>query len=189
MNIIEYDPQTGAVLSLISVIEDQDMPAGITNYIIVDDNFPTDFLSDWEIQNGIAVQTAIVSEREDAKTLVDQKIGETRLLFITEIAGQNMTYQRKEEQARSYVADPILAELNISQYPFITKEASATGLTNAQVAANVITQADGWVSLGSDIEAIRIGSKMELEAATTSIDIETALNDFQTDIANLLAAQ
>lgn len=101
---------------------------------------------------------------------IDREAGEFRKQFITDIAGQELTYQRKETEARAYVLD------DAGTYPFLQAEATATGVTMSDLAAAVITQADEWIEMGAAIEGLRMGAKVAVAAASTKATKEAAAN-------------
>lgn len=101
--------------------------------------------------------------------------------FLTPGAGQAMTYQRKEAEARAWSedADP-------ASFPFLALEASATGATIADVAASVIAAADQWALIGAAIEGARLGAKKAINDPDASLEqIEAAA---VIDWASLLSA-
>ncbi len=99
---------------------------------------------------------------------IDAEAEGMRALFITPGSGQALTYIRKEAEARAYVAD------NGASTPLLTAEASATGVTVADLAATVIASADQWTAIGAQIEALRIGAKQGLSQAANLLEIAQA---------------
>lgn len=92
---------------------------------------------------------------------IDAEAELIRKSFLTPGEGQAMTYQRKEAEARSWVAD------NTAATPFLDAEAPARGMTIAELAAEVIQLADAWVVIGSAIEGLRMGAKTTIAASVT----------------------
>lgn len=101
---------------------------------------------------------------------VDVAAETLRLRFLTPGAGQAMTYTRKEAEARAWTADAA------APVPFLTAEAQARQMTLADLAAEVIAQADAWVTVGAAIEAIRMSAKADVAAAATLGAIVGAAN-------------
>lgn len=105
-----------------------------------------------------------------AKTLVaiDSQAEASRLRYVTPGAGQAMEYTATEAEARRWAVGE-----SFTLYPFLAAEAdaveAATGTrpSEAVVVADVIAQADAWVTIGSTIKRIRREAKMAVEAATT----------------------
>lgn len=84
-----------------------------------------------------------------------------RQRFLTPGAGQALTYQRKEAEARAWQAD------GLSATPFLDAEAIARGMTIEAVVEEVIRNADAWIKAGAVIEAKRMGAKAAAASATT----------------------
>jgi len=91
--------------------------------------------------------------RETAAASIDVQAEAMRQSILTPGAGQAMTYQRKEAEARAWSLD------NDAATPFLSAEASARGLTIADLAAEIIQLADAWVAAGAAIEGLRMGAK------------------------------
>lgn len=92
---------------------------------------------------------------------IDAEAEQIRQRFLTPGAGQAMTYQRKEAEARAWMAD------NTAPTPFLSAEAPARDVTVADLAAEVIMLADQWTAIGSAIEGLRMGAKAALQRAGT----------------------
>jgi hypothetical protein len=91
---------------------------------------------------------------------IDAEAEIIRQRVLTPGAGQAMTYQRKEAEARAWSLD------NDTTTPFLTAEADARGMTIADLAAEIITLADAWVAIGAAIEGLRMGAKAAVGRAT-----------------------
>jgi hypothetical protein len=102
---------------------------------------------------------------------IDRQAGVERCRFITSIPAQALTYQRKETEARAWLAaeapDP-------AGFPFLSREAAATDQTIDALAAEVAASADQWADLGSRIEAARIGAKRAVTLAVGETDKRAA---------------
>lgn len=81
--------------------------------------------------------------------------------FVTPGETQMVRYQRKEAQARAWLAD------NNASVPMLVAEAAATGVTVAALAAIVVATADAWGAIMDMVEGVRIGAKKEVTDATT----------------------
>lgn len=103
----------------------------------------------------LSVLRAAVADRIDAQA------EQVRQAFLTPGAGQAMTYQRKEAEARAFITDPSTA------VPFLEAEAVGRGISIADVAAEVISSADRWIAAGALIEGRRMRAKAMLAEATT----------------------
>lgn len=114
---------------------------------------------------GLAALEKLLHERIDAQA------GAVRLRFISDSPGQALTYQRKEAEARAWVADP---ETPMASLPFLAAEVAATEADAAACAATIIAAADAWAQVGSTIEGCRIAAKRAVSAATNASDMAAA---------------
>ncbi|MBD8638287.1 MULTISPECIES: hypothetical protein [unclassified Sphingomonas] len=91
--------------------------------------------------------------RNTASASIDAQAEVIRQSILTPGAGQAMTYQRKEAEARAWSLD------NDTTTPFLSAEAGAREMTIADLAAEIIELADAWVAIGAAIEGLRMGAK------------------------------
>ncbi|MEG3084818.1 hypothetical protein U1707_14285 [Sphingomonas sp. PB2P12] len=84
---------------------------------------------------------------------IDVEAERVRMSVLTSGSGQAMTYQRKEAEARAWTDDAT------TQTPFLSAEADARGMAIADLAAEVIQNADVWTTIGAAIEGLRMGAK------------------------------
>lgn len=116
---------------------------------------------------------AMAQDQTAAQAQVDHAAGRARLRYITDVPGQQATYQRKEQQAREWTE---------AGYPepapsFIAAEAEALDTTPQAIAVQVITLADFWAYVkGPEIEAARIKHKALIRSATTLEAVQAALD-------------
>lgn len=121
------------------------------------------------------VAGALVAELEalklDCVARIDEAAEIARSRFLTAGAGQALTYQRKEEEARAWTSgsDP-------AAFPFLASEAIATSVTVNELAAIVVLQADAWRVVGAAIEGLRMGAKKAVRDATTVAAAHAATN-------------
>ena len=107
--------------------------------------------------------------RTSANLAIDQGAEIARGVSTTEGAGQAMTYIRKAEAARLFVAG---AELTEAQMSRLTDEAERTGATLEQAAAKIIEKADEWEARDAQIDSIRLAAKKAVAEATTGREID-----------------
>lgn len=100
---------------------------------------------------------------------VDRAAETVRLRFVSEGAGQMLTYTTKAAEARAYLAD------SSSPVPFLEAEAQARGMTVAALADEVAGMVEQWTAIGSRIEGSRMGAKAALTRATNLAEISMAL--------------
>jgi hypothetical protein len=99
---------------------------------------------------------------------IDAQAEAERLKYITAGYGQAMTYMAKNAEALGYLAN------NAYPTPFLTAEAAATGTTVAALALVVRDAAIAWQAAGAQIEALRMGAKAAIAAATDFVEIAAA---------------
>ena len=104
-----------------------------------------------------------------AASQVDRAAEAFRLRFVTDGAGQAITYQAKAAEAAAYLAD------DAAVVPFLAAEATARSMSVADLAAEVSQRAAAWTVIGSRIEGLRMGAKAAIETATNLAEISTAL--------------
>ena len=104
---------------------------------------------------------------EQCRCAIDAIASDCRLRFISSGVGQEATYIIKESQAHAF-RDAGYPD-DLTQYPYVAAEASATGKTPQQAADDLMATADSWnYVLGPQIEGIRRAKKIALESCATS---------------------
>jgi hypothetical protein len=92
---------------------------------------------------------------------IDNEAEQVRGRFITALPGQVGTYWLKAEVARKWLAD------NTSSTVMLASEARSRRMTIADLAAEVIANADAWAFAADAIEGLRWDAKFEMAQATT----------------------
>ncbi|MDQ0558298.1 hypothetical protein QO004_000071 [Rhizobium mesoamericanum] len=111
----------------------------------------------------------------DLKASIDVAAERERLKYITGGAGQAMTYQQKSDEARRYFAMREAGETPISSgFPLLSAEIGITAPTLDEVATVVRGAFQEWQIIGGAIEAVRLGTKAAIDAATTEAAAEAA---------------
>ena len=151
-----WDKQSLADVGLVEIVNEV-VPAGhsITgsNLVVVDGGVVRQFTT--EPIDLDAVRTSM-------KDGIDAQAEQERRKYITQGAGQAMTYQAKAAEAIRY------HETNgQGDYPFLGEEVGITGDTLASVAATVLTMHHEWQIIGGQIERERLQAKKEVDSATT----------------------
>jgi len=95
------------------------------------------------------------------RTDIDNAAEGARSAFITQGAGQALTYQRKLEEARAYQNNPA------GDFPLLSASVGPDGANLAEVAATVIATSAAWSQLAAAIEAIRLHGKMRVGQGAT----------------------
>jgi len=107
----------------------------------------------------------LLSELKDRiKRQIDAHAEAARGHFITQGTGQAMIYQRKAEEAKALIAAG--GTPNPADYPFLSASVGIEADNLAAVAALVLATEAAWVQVGTAIEAIRLGAKQAVDAAT-----------------------
>ena len=121
-------------------------------------------------------------ETERARFLrrVDSDAENVRLKYITDGAGQAMTYQEKADQAKELVGlgqaavNAMTAQDLQSNYPTVAASVGIEASTAWDVADLVDQKRLFWRQKSYEIEARRLGGKKAIGDATTVADIQAA---------------
>lgn len=111
--------------------------------------------------------------KADAIALVNGLAGECRARYLTVVPGQAETYLLKADELRAYdAAYPVITP---SDYPILSAEATATGMTLDAVASLVRTTRAAWLQLAAHVEGMRRGAITRIELATSEADVLAAI--------------
>lgn len=102
---------------------------------------------------------------------IDAEAERARLAHITGGAGQAMSYLQKAAEAKACLAD---AGPDSAAYPLLAAEIGITAPTLGEVAQVVAAAHNGWTVIGAQIEALRLGAKAAVSAATDAATAEAA---------------
>ncbi|GEO82850.1 hypothetical protein [Pararhodospirillum oryzae] len=105
---------------------------------------------------------------------IDILAGEARQRWVTDVPGQEGTYQAKAAEAAALASDPAP---DPAEYPYLSAEAVETGASLAETAALVAATAAAWAQANATIEARRRGWKTRAAAATSPADLLVILSD------------
>lgn len=97
-------------------------------------------------------------------------------------------YQRKEEEARAFVASGSPEAPEPDAYPILVAEAAARGLSLADMAAEVIVAADAYHALAAHAEAARARLAIAVNAAALAGDLAAMQAAADTEIEIVRAA-
>lgn len=106
---------------------------------------------------------------------VDGHAGGIRSRYITEITGQDATYQAKLTEAQAYQAAGSPADA--SAYPYILNESQRKGAPPAVIAGLYIKTNQQWTTINAPLEGIRTAGKDKINAATSQADAQKAHDD------------
>jgi len=130
------------------------------------------------VEGGIAPNAEPIpldSLRARAVAAIDAAAEQARLAWITGGAGQALVYQRKSDEARRY-ASVVAAEgtPEPSDYPVLAAEVGITAPDLAGVVAVVQGLDAAWAQVAAAIEALRLGAKAAVAAASDAAAIQAA---------------
>lgn len=137
-------------------------------------------------QTSIAAKDAELFEllKKEAVLSVNTAVGKIRTQFITDIPGQEMIYQMKEQEARRYVAaNP--EPMDLTDYPLIEAEVGITAPTAYQLAQVWLNMAGMLLFIGSKLEGIRTAANGMIESSANDTEIQNALDYFKTALGVL----
>lgn len=123
--------------------------------------------------------------KQGAIVQVDNTAGMVRERFITNTAGQELTYQEKADQAADFAAANYPVG-QLANYPFIQVEINVTGLSAQDATDAILARRAVWVQKGSLIEEARLIGKRDINIATNASEIDIAKT---TAINTMLAIQ
>ncbi|GGB21546.1 hypothetical protein GCM10011380_08910 [Sphingomonas metalli] len=104
---------------------------------------------------------------------VDNEAERVRSRYVTALPAQIGTYVLKEAAARAWLAN------SSASTAMLLPEAAARGMTIADLAAEVIANADAWTQLSGAIEGVRFAAKARIAAAPTiGAIVQAALLDW-----------
>lgn len=101
---------------------------------------------------------------------IDVACGDMRRRFVTDITGQDATYQLKLAEARRWQSgdDP-------ADYAYLGREAAKRGVTLAALVAEVLATAALWIeTIDPELESSRVAAKKQVLAATSAAQIIAA---------------
>ena len=120
----------------------------------------------------------IEEQKQEFLVQIDKLAGEKRLQYITDGAGQEVTYTAKLADAQAYILAGYPTD--VTPYHWIDAEATATGNTPTNVADFIVYTAHAWAEVGSKIEGARQAAKIGVNAATTIGDVRTIMETYKT---------
>lgn len=111
----------------------------------------------WSVQD-----QNLATVKSQYKSQVDAAAEGIRSQFITGGAGQSMTYLEKSKQATAYLQDPAP---NANNYQMLTSLVGIDGDSVVEVAQVVKQRHDLWITIGAQIESVRLGAKRNIDSA------------------------
>ena len=105
--------------------------------------------------------------RRDAINRVNQRAGESRARYLTDVPGQEITYMLKAAEDARYLVAAESGTPDALAYPMLNAEAVASQATMTDTVTLVATTAAQWKQLAAYIEGLRRGAIVAIERATT----------------------
>lgn len=121
----------------------------------------------------------LAKKQKEAIAEINSTMSEVRKAYVTDIVGQDMLYQAKEEEAKAYLLN---LPVDLVDYPLISGEIGITGTTAYEVAQVYVNMAAQWKQLAGTLENLRLGAVKEVEEATTISAITSAKTNYMTAI-------
>lgn len=122
----------------------------------------------------------LIIERDRLKAEIDRAAGMVRKTYLTDIPGQDTTYDRKRREALVAIDDPSPTE---TKYPLLFAsigiEVPDTGnpKTDCDAMCALVKNAeDGMAPVGGKIERLRLGGKKAVNEAQTVEDAQAIAN-------------
>lgn len=161
-----------------------DLTEGKANWIEVADQ-AIETLDGWVVEGGALVLADLTAYRRKAIAQINGAAGQTRLEFITDIPGQQMLYQAKEQEAAAYLAESP-APVDLSAYPLMAAEVGPglTALTPLDLAQTWLAMANQWRLVAAAIENVRL---LHVYAVEQAADLAT-IDQYVAQALSLLAS-
>ena len=107
-----------------------------------------------------------------------------RRKHITPIAGQELMYIRREDEAKHFLAEnPEPTDLR--GYPFIRAKSKSAKMSAYEAAQIFLNMAAEWDGFSATIEEVREAAVDAIEDAATKAIVDLITSDFEEDIAEL----
>lgn len=107
---------------------------------------------------------------EFALLSVDGAAEDVRNSFITAKAGQILTYNIKESEARKFIAEN--RPDDATDYPMLAAESKGRNIDINSLADIIISKANEWIVIAANIETIRLQYKDLLKALDNSTEVD-----------------
>jgi hypothetical protein len=108
-----------------------------------------------------------------SKGRIDKSAEAARSRVITVGSGQAMTYIRKAEAARLFIAGVALTD---AQTLRLQDEATRLSITIEEAAQQIVMIADQWEAIDAQIDSMRLSSKAAIDAAISGTEVDDVMN-------------
>jgi hypothetical protein len=148
------------------------------------ENATVESLLDAGIPPEVVAAAELAEAQRSAFSRIDAEATTARARHVTVIPGQELTYQRKADQAREYLA-LVPDARGAATFPLLIGEAAALGVDPAVHAGLILGRDAGWAMTEAAIEVARVSGKAAVRAAG---DVESVLAARDAAVAALAAA-
>lgn len=104
----------------------------------------------------------LASFKTELYAKIDGKAEELRAALVTEGTGQSITYLRKADAARAYLAGQ---EISDAQMQRIQDEATRMGMSLEAAAQHIVDTADAWEAHDAEIDKVRLDAKAMIQTS------------------------
>jgi hypothetical protein len=118
--------------------------------------------------------SALAGFRSASTLLIDELAEASRSRVITAGSGQAMTYIRKADAARMFLAGTKISDAQMSR---LDDEATRLGITREEAAESLVATADAWETLDATIDNTRLTRKSLIEKATSLQEIRQIVEE------------
>lgn len=150
-------------------------------FVVVPDDF-AEPLAGLSVVDGQIQRHDMGPVRAEGIAQVNAASDAVRKLFVTEIAGQQMLYLRKETEARAFLAADPEPE-TLEAFPLIASEIGITGETAYQVATIFSFLAAQWLGLATTLESLRLGAIARIEAAPDAASVAAIVQEVEASLS------
>ena len=131
-----------------------------------------------------AKQAPLKKVKTEAVYRVNCVADEIRRLYITPIAGQELIYMKKEEEAKTFLALETEPE-DLSDFPFIGSEIGSTGMSPREVAEVFYGRSQAWKYIGVMIEKLRVNTLSGIKNASSEEEVSQLVEFYEEDMEEL----
>lgn len=139
---------------------------------------PPNVMIGWTYKNRKFSPPETVADLDEVKhgalIAIDRDAEKSRLKFITDGAGQAMTYIEKAAEAKRYIDSE-----GQGDYLFLPLEVGVTGSDLTEVANTILNKYTEWQTVGASIERIRLTAKRDVLAASSVETVRLILGNIE----------
>jgi hypothetical protein len=174
-----YEAATGAIRF---TIEGDSYPPHLVNESVgvIETEEPLGDIACWQVIEGALVKVTVAPVKATYMERIRQESSAVRLIYITDIVGQDMLYIVKREEAAAYVADP---DPDLALYPLIAEEVGVTAPTAYEVAQVWLYMNAALKPIAGRLENIRLTATNAIASATTEAEVIAAYDTFALSLA------